>query len=174
MKCPLKNDRYKKLYEDTLEKLNATEAARQACEREFGLHMQECELKTFDKSNWTQPLEVEGGFIQNALRNGIMDFDNGHLWRIPLDNKYPLCTDEEMIEYIVWSHIDRLGYLTDIFDCDAFSWIFRGEFIKDTLMANCAWICDWSGGHAYNLFVRQNGGLWLYEPQNDRWWDKRV
>jgi hypothetical protein len=166
--CPT---RYKKLYEDTLEKLDATEQSRQACEHQFGLHMQTCvQERIFDKSHWTEPMVVDGGFMTTALENGLKYFDADNVWNIPLDGKYWLASDEEIIEYILYSMVNRLLYILHRFDCNAFAWVFRGDYKRDTLSGNCLWVCDWSGGHSYDLFVRRNGGLWWYEAQQSRWW----
>ena len=159
--------KYKKLYEETLEKLDATEQSRQACEYQYGLHMQTCQQeRTFDKSHWTEPMVVDNYFMAAALADGLK-YDIPY---IPLDREYWLASDEEIIEYILWNDVNKLLFILHRFDCNAFAWAFRADYKRDTLTGNCLWVCDWSGVHSYCLFVRRNGGLWIYEPQEDRWW----
>jgi len=135
----------------------------------------EQQARVFDLSHWTEPLIVTGEWINEMLANKIPTWHSG-AFRWPLDNQYQLATDEEIIEYILWNDLNRWQYVSEFFDCDDFGWVFRGDFLKDTYRpgkgsyGNVYWIIDWSSAHAYNLIIRRTG-LWIYEPQNDRWWD---
>ena len=61
-------------------------------------------------------------------------------------------------------------YIEDQDDCDKRAGRFWGR-IRPLMRRNgCGFVVDWSGAHAFNIFVRRNGGLWVYEPQDDRWW----
>ena len=62
-------------------------------------------------------------------------------------------------------------YIKDFFDCDDFAFIFRAQFLLHTGATNCGCVFSFSGAHDYCFFVFADSTIWMYEPQNDRWWD---
>lgn len=129
----------------------------------------EAKLK-FDHSHWSTPLELPSTDVDLILLANLEHWNNG-VFRWWMDNQYRLNTDEEIIEYIIWNDVDSCQYKPEFRDCDKFAGKFWGDYRWHTECNNCGFTVDWSGGHAYILFVRQNNAMWIYEPQNDKWYD---
>lgn len=117
----------------------------------------------------TEPMVVGNDFIDAALAEFIPNYSK-EVIRIYMDSTYYIPTDEEIIEFILWEDVNEYQYIKEKLDCDKFAAWFWGRYRILFQRNNCGFVVDWSGGHAYNIFVRQNG-VWLYEPQNDRWMD---
>ena len=129
----------------------------------------EAKLK-FDKSHWTIPIELPSADVDLILLANLQHWQNG-VFRWPMDNIYHINTDEEIIEYIIWNDVDGCKYKPEFKDCEDFAFKFRGDYTWHTECNNCGLTIDWSGRHAYIVFVRQNNAMWVYEPQSDSWWD---
>ncbi len=90
--------------------------------------------------------------------------------RWTMDNEYRLASDEEILKFIEWDLTNGYTYKPESKDCDKFTTRFWSRFNWFLERNNVGFVVDWSGAHAYNVIVRRNGGLWVYEPQDDRWW----
>lgn len=131
-----------------------------------------------DAENWrnlqelnfemSPPIEMTGAFIDQALSK-IETWQKG-VFRWPLDSKYFLPTQDEMIKFIDWDWVDKKKYIADMFDCENFAFWFKARADGVMHRNNVGWIIDWTGKHGYNCIVLPDGDLWIFEPQNDHYW----
>lgn len=135
------------------------------------LHKRNIELrnKYFWEARGLLVIAMSSDEITAILSNNIPNFGKWVIRR-PMDGDYRVPQDEDIVKYILWNSINTYQYKVQFKDCDKFARKFYGDYAWDMECNNVGLVYDRSGGHAYIIFVRQNRGLWLYEPQNDVWW----
>jgi len=132
--------------------------------------LSENQIRVFDSSAWEPVKEYTANRIETTMAANFENWGREVSW-LPKDSHYPLATKEQVIEYILWNNLNKWQYIKDKFDCDDFAWVFRAMFIMDTPARNCGNVWSFSGAHDYCFFVFADRTIWLYEPQNDVWWD---
>lgn len=122
--------------------------------------------------------------VRDAIKGTAVDIDGGayfdaiaasparNLQVLPMDGMTFRCLPEETWDlYLQWSRIDRLKYITEMFDCDDFALCMKAEIARRFRLNSCIFVIDYSGGHAYNMLgtVKDDGGVWftIIEPQTD-------
>lgn len=108
-------------------------------------------------------------FIRGVLRDNLPNYPAGVAWWL-MDNEYRLASDEEIWQFIEWDLGNGYVYKPERRDCDKFARRFWSRFNEYLERNNVGFTVDWSGAHAYIVIARRNGGMWIYEPQDDRWW----
>lgn len=92
--------------------------------------------------------------------------------RLPLDGEYWVTTRSGMREITEADLTDEHGYRSGKFDCENFALSFAARTQREYGITGVGIVIDWSGGHAYNMLVYEgDGGVELYEPQNDEYVD---
>ena len=86
-----------------------------------------------------------------------------------LDNKYQVTTQKDMKKIIDWDWTDNKKYVAEKYDCDNFAFSFKAMVDKRFGLNGVGLVIDYSGGHAYNIVVFQDGSVKIFEPQSDRW-----
>lgn len=84
-----------------------------------------------------------------------------------LDYQYYLPKKEDLIKLLKNTYVDKLKYLSDLFDCDDFAirlWgiTSQGKWAWTTLGFACG------NRHAFNVVVLEDENLYIIEPQSDR------
>ena len=107
---------------------------------------------------------------------GVLDGLGLGLIRIPLDAKYYLTDKNTFASIIYWDWIDTVKYIPERFDCENFSFSFKAQVDEVFLLNQVGVILDYASGHAYNIAIFPDGGVWLLEPQSDALfcWSKRL
>jgi hypothetical protein len=114
--------------------------------------------------------KLAGEDIESAV-NEFMDTHSASGSRAPLDGEYYAVSREEMREISKWNYTNREEYESAQFDCENFAISFMADVQRQFGVTTVGLVIDWSGGHAYNLFVYEDGTVELFEPQNDRFVD---
>ena len=86
-----------------------------------------------------------------------------------LDNKYQVTTQKDMKKIIDCDWTDNKKYVAEKYDCDNFAFSFKAMVDRRFGVNNVGLVIDYSGGHAYNIIVFNDGSVRLFEPQTDRW-----
>jgi len=82
------------------------------------------------------------------------------------DVDYYLCPKQDVEEFLAEDPTDQERYVTEVFDCDDFSFRLMGQFHTKPYSA-LAFGIAWSSVHAYNVFIDIEGKVWIIEPQTD-------
>jgi hypothetical protein len=86
------------------------------------------------------------------------------------DARYRTILKEEMQEFLNLDDIDKREYVSDMYDCDDFSFALMGA-ISNPEWGDIAFGILFSktpeGKHAINCFIDKNRQVWIIEPQND-------
>ena len=127
-------------------------------------------VTTFDNSHWSAPEMLTGDEVALVLLANLPHWDDG-VSRLPMDSVYRVASDEEIVEWLFYNRVNERAYVAEFGDCDKSAAKVWADYRWDTTYNNCGFVDDFSGGHAYNIWVRRNGGLWICEPQSDKVWD---
>lgn len=111
---------------------------------------------------------VDGAWVWSVLEANLPNFAGVRWWQ--MDSDYRAATDEEIVKFILWDDTNFWKYHPELKDCDDFGFYFAARFRWFLGRNNCFFTVDWSGGHAYAVFLLRDGKMWIYEPQNDKWW----
>jgi len=103
----------------------------------------------------------------------IKTYGSGKVFRCPLDGKYYVPPLEDMQKIIAWDWVDAKEYIREIYDCENFAFSFKARVDRLFHLNNVALVIDWSGLHAYNMFVTSDGEVFILEPQTDEYWSVR-
>ena len=89
-----------------------------------------------------------------------------------LDRKYyglPMSTWRKILQY---TGIDTGKYVAERYDCDDFSFAFKGAVARKLAVNGVGLVLDYSGGHAYVAIVVKNTDgscvVQFLEPQSDK------
>lgn len=82
------------------------------------------------------------------------------------DRYYYICPKQTIVDFLAMDKTDKERYLSEIFDCDDFSFRLMGQFDVMPYSA-LAFGIAWSRTHAYNVVVVTNEGVFVVEPQSD-------
>ena len=116
------------------------------------------------------PAPVFGSaWVNVVLATNLPNYPGGVAWW-PMDVEYRAATEEEIIKFILWDDTNFWQYHPELKDCDDFGFYFAARFRWFLERNNCFFTVDWSGRHAYAVFLLRSDRMWIYEPQNDRWW----
>ena len=85
-----------------------------------------------------------------------------------VDNKYRLTSLDDYRRIIQWDRTNLRPYIYEFWDCDDYSMRFKSNVAAVFLVNGVGWVIDWWSAHAYNLLITCGGGVYIYEPQNDR------
>lgn len=108
-------------------------------------------------------------WVKTVLADNLPNYPGGVVWW-RMDGEYRAATDEEIIKFINWDDTNFWRYVPELRDCDKFAMYFVARFRMLLGRNNAFFTVDWSGRHAYCVFLLRSGGMWIYEMQNDRWW----
>lgn len=108
----------------------------------------------------------DGSFVTDAV-DGYLDEHAEHSERLPLDGKYYTVSKEDMRSISSWEETNLLDYEADQYDCDNFALSFMSSVQREFGVTTVGLVIDWSGTHAYNMLVYEDGSVELFEPQND-------
>jgi len=110
--------------------------------------------------------EVDAKFVGEAVNTYIREnAKNGS--RLPMDGKYYTATKENMQKIVDADDTNTRAYKKATYDCENFAFSFMAAAQREYGITTIGLVIDWSGGHAYNMFVYEDGSVELYEPQND-------
>ena len=115
-------------------------------------------------------VERDGNWVSGVLSAKIPGYGS-KVNRIPLDNKYWLCSQDYIKKIIEWDFIDQKQYLVDKFDCDDFSLAFKARAAGVFGINQVSLVIDYSSLQAFNLIIMPYEHILLLEPQNDLYWD---
>lgn len=122
---------------------------------------------------------VTAEWIESTLLNHLKHKVSNYPTPRIADNDYYLPTQDELAFLLKQSHLDRLEWQKERFDCDDFAYALKGEisihgFKANKLVAGFAvgiiWgNFDWADSipHAVNWFIDSSGKLFFIEPQHD-------
>lgn len=110
--------------------------------------------------------EVDGDFVSEAV-NDYLDEHAKDGTRLPLDGKYYVASKDDMDAIVSANHDDKRIYRKAKYDCENFALTFMSSVQREYGLTNVGLVIDWSGAHAYNMFVYDDGTVELYEPQDD-------
>ena len=118
--------------------------------------------------------EQSGYFIRSSITKFGLDYANkkGITYGMDifaLDNKYQVTTQKDMKKIIDWDWTDNKKYVAEKYDCDNFAFSFKAMVDRRFGINNVGLVVDYSGGHAYNIMVFNDGSVRLFEPQTDRY-----
>lgn len=108
----------------------------------------------------------DGSFVGDAV-NDYLDEHAENASRLPLDGKYYLTSQDAMDEIVASDFTNRNLYKKAKYDCENFAISFMHHVQREYGVTGVGLVIDWSGGHAYNMFVYDDGTVKLFEPQND-------
>lgn len=112
---------------------------------------------------------MDAAWVRSGLAANLPNYPAGVSWW-QMDREYRAATDEEIVKFILWDDTNFWKYHPELKDCDDFGFYFAARFRWFLERNNCFFTVDWSGGHAYAVFLLRDGGMWIFEPQSDRWW----
>jgi len=111
--------------------------------------------------------KVESEFVAEAVNDYLDEHaENGS--RLPLDGKYYTTSEDEMKQIVNADQTDKKLYRKAEYDCENFALSFMANVQGMYGVTTIGLVIDWSGGHAYNMLVYEDGSIALYEPQNDK------
>jgi len=114
--------------------------------------------------------ESSMGHVRGYINTWKKDIDTNNKMEImSLDLKYFLCDETDMKAIIKWDWTDNKKYVKEKYDCDNFAFSFKAMVDKRFGLNGVGLVIDYSGGHAYNIVVFQDGSVKIFEPQSDRW-----
>ena len=118
--------------------------------------------------------EQSGFFIRSNITQFGLDFSNKKgitygMDILALDNKYLVTNQADMKKIIDWDWTDNRKYVAEKYDCDNFAFSFKAMVDRKFGVNNVGLVIDYSGGHAYNIIVFNDGTGKLFEPQSDKW-----
>ena len=114
--------------------------------------------------------EQNMSFVRSSINAWKKDIDTeGKMEIMSLDSKYFLCDEKDMKSIIKWDWTDKKKYVKEKYDCDNFAFSFKAMVDRRFGVNNVGLFIDYSGGHAYNIIVFNDGSVRLFEPQTDRW-----
>jgi len=89
----------------------------------------------------------------------------GCLFVLPLDRRYRLM-HRLTLDVLINEYSRSLpAYTKEVYDCDDFAWVFKGEASRRRLQA-VGFVIGWRRGlHCWNVAVTHAGVFWI-EPQN--------
>ena len=109
---------------------------------------------------------VDAKFVGEAVNSYINEnAKNGN--RLPMDGEYYTCSKEDIQKIVDEDQTNRNEYKEAEYDCENFAFSFMANAQKEYGITTIGLVIDWSGGHAYNIFVYEDGSVELYEPQSD-------
>ena len=133
---------------------------------------------TYDKIERLKPPEIlgieekTGEWMAEVLKEGEVNPVTKlrkNIDRYPLDAKYWVCDREEFNKIVKWDWTDNKKYVAEKYDCDNFAFSFKAMVDRRFGVNNVGLVIDYSGGHAYNIIVFNDGTVRLFEPQTDKW-----
>jgi len=86
------------------------------------------------------------------------------------DVDYKTTTKKEIMRFLKNDISDKYNYVSELYDCDDFSFKLMGQASNPSWGALPFGIIYIKGGgvsHALNCFIDKDRELWLIEPQND-------
>jgi hypothetical protein len=111
-------------------------------------------------------VERDAIWMHSILRVKIPDFGS-EVIRYPLDGRYWLMNQKDMLDIISWDWTDEREYVLDRYDCDKFAIAFKAMMDWNFEANQVGIVLDYNAGHAYNIIVYPDGNLNLFEPQTD-------
>jgi len=101
------------------------------------------------------------------LRQILENYTGGKAQIYLLDHFYYLPKKEDVVELLKDTNVDKLKYLSELYDCDDFSirlWgvTSQGKWASTTLGFACG------NRHAFNIVILEDEKLYIIEPQNDK------
>lgn len=111
--------------------------------------------------------EVDGKFIDDALKKTIPNYGTKVTRPLALDSKYYTVTSVEFAHMKRIDLVDKAIYLANRFDCDDFAITSKSMMALLFGVNSVGIVIDNVGHHAYNLVVFSDGYVKFYEPQTD-------
>jgi len=101
------------------------------------------------------------------LKQILKNYAKGNAQIYLLDHFYYLPKKEEVVELLKDTNVDKLKYLSEVYDCDDFAvrlWgvTSQGKWASTTLGFACG------NRHAFNIVILEDEKLYIIEPQNDK------
>lgn len=97
--------------------------------------------------------------------------------RFPLDGKYRMTNQTNMLNAIAWDWVDKRRYIKDFFDCENFAIAFKAHMDYFLHLNQVGIVVDYVSGHSYNMVIfPDHEKVMLLEPQSDVLfcWTKRT
>ena len=118
--------------------------------------------------------EKNGFFVRSCISQFGLDYANKknityNMEILSLDKKYLVTNLKDMKKIIEWDWTDNKKYVAEKYDCDNFAFSFKAMVDRRFGVNNVGLVIDYSGGHAYNIIVFNDGAVRIFEPQTDRW-----
>lgn len=82
------------------------------------------------------------------------------------DRDYYISPKGEIQEFLALDETDKEIYVSEVHDCDDFSFRLMGQYHTKPYSALAIGIA-WSQVHAYNIIIDKDGLVWIIEPQTD-------
>jgi len=126
------------------------------------------------KYHYIPPFDLEEVVEKDAIwmaetLSVLPNWGNG-VTRWPLDNKYYLCSLEDMQKIVAWDWVDAKEYIRSRFDCEDFVVSFKAHIDEIFKLNQVGIVLDWSSEHSYNLIVLPDKQMLIMEPQTDQYW----
>jgi len=109
--------------------------------------------------------EIKAIQIQDILKN---QFPTANLYLS--DSIYKTTTIDELMRFLKDDKTNEYRYVSEYMDCDDFSYHLMGSIHNvewGALPFGIIWLLKPNGAHAMNIFIDNQHGVYLIEPQND-------
>lgn len=116
--------------------------------------------------------KTEKQFTSQDVAEAFQRSDARRLQLFLFDRTYWVVTEDTWKTILQYNGVDREQYITERYDCDDFSFGFKGGVATKLKINSVGLVVDYSGGHAYcAILVHDNGELRVdfIEPQNDKY-----
>ena len=110
--------------------------------------------------------EVTDEFVDKAI-NSYTDKHADDADTIGLDATYYTTSTKGMQTIIEHNDVEDRKYTESTYDCENFALSFMASSQREFGVTTIGTVIDWSGGHAYNILVYEDGKVKLFEPQSD-------
>ena len=111
---------------------------------------------------------VIGQLLIEQLRNVDIELGNKDMWTsMRADTYYWLIDKEERIRFLAQDQTDKEKYVSEIYDCDDFSFRLMG-MVSQPGWSDIPLFIGWSRTHGYNIFIDTDRIVWFIEPQTDK------
>ena len=103
-------------------------------------------------------------WLREALADNFDNIGNG-MTHLPCDGRY-WCPDIDAFDDIIdGCRVLAKEYVEWQFDCNNFAFYFQSQVAYEYGVNAVGVVIDYSGRHAYNVIVYDDGSCALYEPQ---------
>lgn len=117
----------------------------------------------------------DNSFIDDALSSNFEIIEKDTLYnesespmtRHTLDTTFWTTNNQDFNKLLDLNSVDSFEYITTKYDCEDFTFEFKSQIARRHGVNSIGAVIDYSGSHAYNVVIMQDGNARLLEPQSD-------